>query len=119
MTETTADRIASLKETVTSLEKDVETLTKSGNAVDGFSEKVRTTAELITQTLIKVDNVQVSKDAAANALREGDRKAATQIAVLLSRRKAIVKKLNELGDRVDQLMSHTAVDHKDGPENET
>lgn len=94
--------IADLRETVVKLEKDVEELS-SFESIENHFEKARVVSELITQALMKVDSVQISKDAAANALREGDRRTSRQLAVLLARRKTIVKKLNELGDAVDKL----------------
>lgn len=100
----TAERvIAELRETVISLEKDVEELSNFESTNGHFEKKAQVVSELITQALMKVDSVQVSKDAAANALREGDRRTSRQLAVLLARRKTIVKKLNELGDAVDKL----------------
>lgn len=96
--------ISDLRRAVSDLEKDVEELkTLEPTNTSEFFNKAGTISELITQALLKVDSVQISKDAAADALRDGDRKTSRQIAVLLSRRKGVVKKLNEMGDCVDKL----------------
>lgn len=103
MVEVAEKQIADLRESVASLEKEVAQLSGLNKTSDEFRTKVRATAELITQALLNVDSVQISKDAAANTLREGDRKTSRQMAVLLARRKTVVKKLNGLGDQVDKL----------------
>lgn len=105
MTESKEQMIAELRQSVAALESDVKDLPSiSSTCSEEFNRKARTIGELITQALVKVDSVQISKDAAAEALRNGDRESSRKIAVLLARRKTIVKKLNSLGDEVDKLV---------------
>lgn len=96
--------VADLRQTVAKLEADVAAGTQQGQS-DDDGKKMRTVSELITQALVKVDSIQISKDLATEALRDGDRDKSRKVAVLLSRRKNIVKKLNMLGDQVDQLLN--------------
>lgn len=103
MVEVAEKQIAELRESVASLEKEVAEISELDRTSEEFETRARTTAELITQTLLRVDSVQISKDAAANTLREGDRKTSRLMAVLLARRKTVVKKLSDLGDQVDKL----------------
>lgn len=66
-------------------------------------------AEQITQALIEVDGIaEISKGAAAEAFRAKDRKTATMISVLIAKRKRVVRDLNDLGDRVDELADAAA-----------
>lgn len=118
MVEPAEKLISDLRQTVAGLEKDVEELGSLDGSSEEFQKKAQTTAELITQALVKVDSVQISKDAAANALREGDRKKSRQMAVLLSRRKGVVKKLNEMGDAVDKLTTPARADAEENNEEE-
>lgn len=103
MVETAEEAITELRKTVSDLQKSVSELSQANEAIEDFDTKKRTVAELITQALLKIDSVQISKDAAVEAMREGDRTKSQKLAVLLSRRKNLVKKLNELGDQVDKL----------------
>lgn len=112
MIDVAAQLISDLKMLVTSLEEDVAQVSSLPPSSADYSKKVRTTSELITQALLKVDSVQISKDAAADALREGDRETSRKMAVLLARRKNIVKKLSALGDQVDKL-SQAATQEQD------
>lgn len=93
--------IADLRKTVSTLESDVAQLSSSSSETSEM--KKRSTSELITQALLKVDSIQISKDLAADLLRSGQRDKSRKVAVLLARRKTIVKKLNALGDAVDKL----------------
>jgi hypothetical protein len=89
-----------LKRTVASLRSGVDSLERG----DPSADDIRGLAERITQALIKVDGVaEISKGAAAEAFRAKDRKTATVISVLIARRKRVVRDLNDLGDRVDEL----------------
>lgn len=97
--------IGDLRQTVTSLEADFEQLNQSPPSATDHEQKLRTLSEVVTQTLVKIDSVDISKDTAAGALRNGDRQTSRKLAVLLSRRKAIVKRLNTLADNVDKLLS--------------
>lgn len=86
-------KVVSLREGVTELEKGQP----SPDDVHGLAEK-------ITQALIEVDGIaEISKGAAAEAFRAKDRKTATMISVLIAKRKRVVRDLNDLGDRVDEL----------------
>lgn len=112
--------IADLRESVAKLEADVEKLETQQIQNEEDEEpvtedptltrksKIRAISELITQALLKVDSIQISKDLAVEALRNGQRDKSRKVAVLLARRKTIVKKLNVLGDKVDQLMNPPA-----------
>lgn len=100
--------IADLRKTVSTLESDVAQLSSSysthpPNAAEDPDMKKRKTSELITQALLKVDSIQISKDLAADLLRMGQRDKSRKVAILLARRKTIVKKLNAMGDTVDKL----------------
>lgn len=95
--------LTELRATVQSLESDVAAL--SAPDAPDVSLRARTVSELITQALLRVDSVTISKDAAATALRDGDRHTSRKLSVLLARRKTVVKKLNDLGDTVDALLS--------------
>lgn len=97
--------INDLRQTVSLLELDFERLNQSPPSIADYEQKVRTLSEVVTQTLVRVDSVEISKDGAADALRNGDRQTSRKLAVLLSRRKAIVKRLNTLADNVDNLLS--------------
>ena len=103
MVETAEEAITELRKTVSDLQKSVSELSQIDESTEDFHTRKRTVAELITQELVKIDSVQISKDAAVEAMREGDRAKSQKLAVLLSRRKNLVKKLNELGDQVDKL----------------
>lgn len=73
------------------------------------SDDVHGLAEQITQALIEVDGIaEISKGAAAEAFRAKDRKTATMISVLIAKRKRVVRDLNNLGDRVDELADAAA-----------
>lgn len=99
--------ISELRVSVGNLEKEVEELSGHENTGAHTERKARVLSEVITQALEKVDSVHISKDAAADALRKGDRKTSRQLAVLLARRKTIVKKLDGLGNTVDKLISNS------------
>jgi hypothetical protein len=98
MSSTAEKKLAELRKTVAELRTGVASLEDSRNP-----EQCRILGERITQTLLVVDGVDVSKSAAAEAFRERDRKTAMAIAVLVTRRKAVVKDLHDLGDRVDHV----------------
>lgn len=95
--------IAELKKDISDLDEDVGELSGMERTASEYETKARMIAEVITQALVKLDSVQISKDAAADALRAGDRKTSMKFSVLLARRKTIIKKLNALGDEVDKL----------------
>lgn len=108
MTDAAEASLEQLRDAVKTLEANVAELDAGELSPEDRIAKIRVTGELITQALIKVDGVQISKDAAADALRAGDRKTSRKLSVLLARRKIVVKRLNELGDRVDGLISEPA-----------
>lgn len=101
MVEAAETLLSELRITVSSLENDVRELASLDRDSNSFDQKLKTTAELVTRALVSVDNLHISKDAAAQALRDGDREKSRKIAVLLARRKNLVKKLNAMGDEVD------------------
>lgn len=105
MTDTAEKLIADLRASVSTLEQQVASLSSTDLNIPpaDFERRSRITAELITQALVKLDSVQISKDAAANALRNGDRKTSRQLSVLLARRKNISKQLDQLGTVIDKL----------------
>lgn len=105
MTETAEELISDLRQSVASLDARVKELDTLDSTSPDYALRARSTAELITQALLKVDSVQISKDAAADALRNGERGKSRKLAVLLARRKTAVKKLNQLGDAVDTLLT--------------
>lgn len=91
-------KVVALRAGVTELEEGEPT----PDAVHGLAEQ-------ITQALIEVDGIaEISKGAAAEAFRAKDRKTATMISVLIAKRKRVVRDLNDLGDRVDELADATA-----------
>lgn len=98
------ESINDLRRAVTDLESDFERFLQSERNPES-DQKLRTLSELVTQTLVKVDNVEISKDIAADALRNGDRGTSRKFAVLLSRRKSIVKRLNNIADRIDKILN--------------
>lgn len=105
MVEIAENAITDLRQSVALLEADFNQLNESSPSIANYEQKVRTLSEVVTQTLVKVDSVEISKDGAADALRSGDRQTSRKLAVLLSRRKAIVKRLNALADNIDKLLS--------------
>lgn len=107
MVEAAEQAIRDLRETLSSLDADYDGLSSLDSNDVSYQTKIRTLSELITQALLKADSVQISKDLAADALRNGEREKSCKVAVLLSRRKKIVKKLYELGDKVDELAKKT------------
>jgi len=60
-------------------------------------------SERITQDLLAVDGVEVSKRGASEALLRKDRKTAQKMAVLLARRKRLIQDLQKMAARVDEL----------------
>jgi len=70
------------------LESDI-TATQSDDALGQYDKKQRGTVfmERITQDLLAVDGVEISKSGASEALMRKDRKTAQKMAVLLARRK--------------------------------
>jgi hypothetical protein len=98
MSSAAESKLAELRQTVSELRAGVASLEKSRDR-----EQCRVLGERITQALLAVDGVDASKAAAAQAFRERDRKSAMAIAVLVTRRKAVVKELHALGERVDSI----------------
>lgn len=98
--EAATTELKALKTTVSELRQAVEAAEESRD-----TEACRILSERVTQALVAVDGVEVSKSAAAQALRDSDRKTAMAMSVLIARRKAVVKSLNEIGDRVDLILA--------------
>lgn len=110
MVESAEKLIADLRASVSTLSQEVSSLSSAPTNLPPaeFERRSRLTAELITQALVKLDSVQISKDAAADALRNGDRKTSRQLSVLLARRKTISKQLDQLGTVIDKLTAQAA-----------
>lgn len=105
MTAKAEETIADLRKRVSEIKARVSSLEASG--CSNANNEVNVLSERVTQALIEVDSVDdVSKGAAAGALRAKDRKTAMAIAVLVARKKTLVKELNELGDRIDSIKSN-------------
>lgn len=104
---------ASAETSLNGLKKKVVTLRAGLTELEegeATADAVHSLAEQITQALIEVDGIaEISKGAAAEAFRAKDRKTATMISVLIAKRKRVVRDLNDLGDRVDELADVTAV----------
>jgi hypothetical protein len=95
------DALTKLKATVAELKDGVADVESSYD-----NAKCKVLSVRVTQALLAVDGVpDISKGAAADALRARDRKTAMAISVLIARRKGIIKDLNNLGDRVDALLA--------------
>lgn len=90
------DSVDELKAEVAALEEDSE---QTGEERD---KKTRLVSERITQSLIAVDAVDISKDAATEAFKARDRNTAMKMSVLLTRRKNLVRDLTLLGERIDK-----------------
>lgn len=106
MTEAAQKTISDVRETISELEARVAALESCKN--DPSENERRVLSERVTQALLKVDGIDdISKGAAASALRAKDHKTAKTIAVLIARKKAVVKELNALGDRIDRCDSKT------------
>lgn len=99
-----AERIISeLRKSLADLETEVNKLSFSDDVDDPEQvAKFRAVSELITQALLKADSIQISKDLAADAFRNGDRDKSRKVAVLLARRKTVIKRLNDLAEKADQ-----------------
>mmetsp|Transcript_10242 Transcript_10242/g.18447 ORF Transcript_10242/g.18447 Transcript_10242/m.18447 type:complete len:123 (+) Transcript_10242:58-426(+) len=91
---------------VVDLEKEAASASSSSSQDTNAAhlKSCRQCTESITQLMLKLDGVQISRDAAADALRAGDRERAKKLTVLLTRRKKLVKTLNETGARADDLL---------------
>ncbi|KAI0560249.1 BAG domain containing protein [Gracilaria domingensis] len=99
-------RVADLEQQVASLsprDSDEQVDTEPSSSCPLPSQTALVIAESVTQALLQLDNVHISKDAAAQALRSGDRQTSRRISVLLARRKTLVRKLNHLGEQIDSL----------------
>lgn len=109
MVDEAARQVAEMHVIIASLQEDINQLNSGTEwTPDSFDLKVRTISEQITQECIKADNLAISKDLAAESLRQGDRKTTRQVAVLLARRKNALKKLQEMGNVVDKLKEEAA-----------
>ena len=104
MTDNAEKALNELRTSVSTLEKDVASLEQEKDAnEEDQKKKVREISERITQGLIALDGVDVSKESATEAFKDGDRKTVMKLSVLLTRRKGLVRKLNALGERVDKI----------------
>ncbi|GAB0498015.1 hypothetical protein MMPV_009354 [Pyropia vietnamensis] len=93
---------------LTALEAEVAPLRAAAEAGDvgdakEFRNRCTILSERLTQCIIRIDSVEVSREAAAAALRAGDRALTKRLAVLLTRRKRTVRRANCLGDTLDAL----------------
>lgn len=93
-----------LKQNYEDLEKEV-TATETAESLEATDVEQRAVlfSERVTQDLLALDGVAVSKSKGAEAYKAGDRKVAMKISVLLTRRKTLVRNLNALGERIDKL----------------
>ncbi|PXF50102.1 hypothetical protein BWQ96_00262 [Gracilariopsis chorda] len=100
--------ISDVRQRVSQIESDLAALTSTQpppTPPPDASAPQTTLSEAITQALLQLDNIHISRESAAEALRNGDRQRSARISVLLARRKTLVRKLNALGDRLDSLNS--------------
>lgn len=93
-----------LKTNYEDLEKEVSETEKSENLeVADVEQRALLFSERVTQDLLALDGVAISKSKGAEAYKAGDRKVAMKISVLLTRRKTLVRNFNALGERIDKL----------------
>lgn len=59
--------------------------------------------ERITQDLVAIDAVDISKTKASEALKAKDRLTAQKLSLLLARRKNLIRDLHKLSERIDKL----------------
>ncbi len=93
--------IGNVKKTVSEIRAEMERLDDSisTSVIRGMSERV-------TQELLKLDAVpSVNKQALGEAYRANDKAEARKIAMLIGRRKTLIKELNQLGEDVDKLLA--------------
>lgn len=120
MVDEATQQISEMCLVIDSLQEDIKQLEGATDwTVAEFDLKARTISEQITQECIKADSLAISKDLAAEALRQGDRKTTRQVAVLLARRKTAVKKLYGMGDAVDKIKQQAAAKKENANENES
>mmetsp|Transcript_12128 Transcript_12128/g.20713 ORF Transcript_12128/g.20713 Transcript_12128/m.20713 type:complete len:126 (-) Transcript_12128:811-1188(-) len=99
-------QLAQQEKTFEQLEKqalDTTTNSNDGNH-DALLRECKLCCESITQLMIKLDKVQLSRDGAADALKQGDRATATRMSVMLARRKVLTQKLAQAGKNADALL---------------
>lgn len=108
------DELSSLKTEMKKIEEEVREVEKVAEMADekvaemadekeSLVKKCSMLNERVTQCTLKVDGVVVSRGLAADALKDGNRELAKELAVLLVRRKACVKNLLVLGTRIEDV----------------
>lgn len=100
------EKLEVLRANVVDLRGEIEG-TEKDSALKSADRAQRATvfSERVTQDLLAVDGVEISKSAASEALLRKDRKTAQKMAVLLARRKRLIQDLHGLAERVDKLSS--------------
>lgn len=95
--------------------------TEADSELSGTDKKQRGTvfSERITQDLLAVDGVEISKSGASEALLRKDRKTAQKMAVLLARRKRLIQDLHKLAERVDKLSDDNDNESNENEKNDT
>mmetsp|Transcript_42165 Transcript_42165/g.164827 ORF Transcript_42165/g.164827 Transcript_42165/m.164827 type:complete len:125 (-) Transcript_42165:1245-1619(-) len=100
-------QLSKLKEEVKQLEDEVTELEKQiwegRSNVDDVRNKCRQLNERVTQSTLKVDGVEVSRDLATTAIKNDNRPLAKDLARLLIRRKGCVKSLLDVGARIEDI----------------
>lgn len=104
MMEEAEKRLGILRGNLEELTKEVEE-TEQATELSLTEKKQRATlfGERITQDLLSLDGIEISKSKASEALMKKERKTAQKMAVLLARRKKLIKEFEKISDRIDKF----------------
>lgn len=85
------------------LKREVSETENGELSAEDVAQRALLFAERITQDLVSIDAVDISKTKASEALHARDRKTAQKLSLLLARRKNLIRDLHLLSERVEIL----------------